>query len=122
MENKKHNNDEPAVATAAPPEPPKPYPAPGYPKVVFNKAGNAPPRIVNNDEELAALNPKEWTQIPPVEPKEKVEWPRAFYNINNPPRMMSSEAEAEALGMAWRDLEDDFPVTVKVKTPKAAGK
>lgn len=104
MDNKKPNEHEGGAAVAAPPEPPKPYPAPGYPKAVFNKAGNAPPRIVNNDDELHALNPKEWTQIPPVEPKQKPTWPQLYYNVNVPPKLVASEAEAEALGPDWREF------------------
>ena len=104
--------DEAPVAVAPPPPPPEPYPAPGYPKVVYNKAGSAPPRIVNNDAELAKLPPAEWTQIPPVEPREKPTWPKLFVNVNVPPVWVNTEAEAAALGDSWRD----FPL------PKPAAK
>lgn len=106
-----------AVATAPPP--PEPYPAKGYPKVVFSKTDRVPPRIVNNDAELGALDPKQWTQIPPAaDPKEPPAWPRYFYNINNPPRLVSSAAAASDLGMNWSDLEEDFGINIKVK-PKS---
>lgn len=107
----KNDKDDAAVAVAPPPPPPEPYPAPGYPKVVFAKAGNAPPRIVNNDAELAALDPKDWTQIPPVEPKEKPTWPQLWYDVNVPPKLIATEADAAALGPNWRQ----FPL------PKFAG-
>ena len=105
MANEPKKDDHGAVATAPPPPPPEPYPAPGYPKVVFNKAGSSPPRIVNNDAELAKLDPREWTQIPPVEPKEKPTWPQVWYNVNVPPVVVNTEAEAAALGPDWRQFQ-----------------
>ena len=119
--NDKHEPEkkEQEQAAAPPPPPPEPYPQKGYPKVVFNKAGSAPPRIVNNDAELAKLDAEEWTQIPPVESKEANTWPRPYYNINSPLRMVASRADADALGMNWRDLEHDFGVTVARPNPPA---
>src|SRR5262245_33106325 len=102
---KKNNEEQQAAAVVPPPPPPEPYPAPGYPKVVFNKAGSSPPRIVNNDAELAKLDTAEWTQIPPVEPKEKPTWPKLYANVNTPPLWVNTEAEAAALGSAYREFK-----------------
>jgi len=109
----KKTNDEAAPPTVPPPPPPEPYPAPGYPKVVFNKAGSSPPRVVNNDAELHALDPAQWTQIPPVEPKEKPTWPKLYANVNVEPVWVNTEAEAAALGSAWREFPLPKPATEK---------
>ena len=113
MENKKNDDKKHDETTAAPPPPPEPYPAPGYPKVVYNKAGSAPPRIVNNDAELAKLDPNEWTQIPPVEPKDKPAWPQLWANVAVPPVWVSTQAEADALGTGYRPFPLPKPTPSK---------
>ena len=104
MATEKKPDDHGNVATAPPPEPPKPYPAPGYPKVLFSKTDRVAPRLVNNDEELEALDPNQWTQIPPVAPKEKPTWPKLYAHVFNTPKWVASQEEADALGSDWREF------------------
>lgn len=115
MENKKHV-EETTVATVEPPkappppEPPKPFP--DGPKVVYSKTDRVPPRLVYTQEELDALDPNQWTTVPPQKPKDKPEWPQLWYNVNSTPKLVNTQAEADALGPEWRQ----FPL------PKPAGK
>jgi hypothetical protein len=112
MDAKKNNEkDDAAVAVAPPPPPPEPYPAPGYPKVLYSKTDRVPRKIVNNDAELAALDPHQWTQIPPVEPKEKPTWPKLYANVNNLPMWVADEAAAAQLGSAWVEFKLPKPAT-----------
>lgn len=97
----------PPPVTVPPPPEPAPYPAPGYPKVVFATKQHLPPVIVNNDAELAALNPAEWTTIPPQEKPKEDTWPKLYANVNILPQVVSSADEAAQLGSDWRE----FPLT-----------
>lgn len=110
----KHNHEtQPPAPPAAPP--PEPYPAPGYPKVVFSKTLHVPPVIVNNDAELHALDPKQWTLIPPEKAvKDADTWPKIYGNVNLPPKIVVSAEDAAKLGDGWLE----FPLPEGFSQPK----
>ena len=88
---------------AAAPEPPKPYPAPGYPKVLFSIYDALPPRLVYNEEEQAKLDKRKWTTIPPENDKEKEKWPKVFFR--EAPKIINNAREAAELGGEWQEFQ-----------------
>lgn len=80
-----------------------------FPLVVFAIAGNAPPRVIQTQEALDALDPKVWTTIPPQE-RDAETWPQVWYNVNVPPAVVRTAEDAAALGDAWRKLDVEIAV------------
>jgi len=57
---------------------------PVFPELVYNTKWQVPPKVVNSAEELAALDPAEWTTIPPPTAPPPPTFPLLYYDINVP--------------------------------------
>ena len=87
----------------APPPPPTPL---DPPRVYFSITYRVPPVVVYTQEEADALDPKQWTTIPPQPPKSGEKppaWPQLWYNINVPQQVVS-EADSKLLGPDWQEF------------------
>lgn len=105
----------PAPVTAPPP--PKPPTPLDPPAVYYNQKWRVPPLMVDTQEQADALDPAEWTTgAPPKAPastdgtKSQDQYPQLYANVNLPPKIVGSKADAAALGDEWKqfDLPDSL--------------
>ena len=61
-----------------------------YPVIYYNKKWEVAPKIVNSDAEAAALDPSEWTTIPPPATPPPPEFPLIYFDVNVPPIVVES--------------------------------
>jgi len=108
------------------PQPKASTPLP-QPVVRYNKIWRVPALVVETQEELDALDPNEWIADPasggatkekPPEPH----WPKLYANINVPPVVVGSAAEAAALGSAYREfaISDELAKSAEATVADAA--
>lgn len=71
-----------------------------FPTIVYNLKWHLPPRVIATQEEFDALDPLEWTTIPPqATPKGPADqkWPQIYYDVNVPPIVVQSADELKTL-------------------------
>lgn len=99
----------PAPVTAPPP--PKPPTPLDPPAVYYNQKWRVPPLMVDTQEQADALDPAEWTTgAPPKAPasaaaKPADQYPQLYANVNLPPKIVGSKADAAALGDEWKQFD-----------------
>src|SRR5262252_4215444 len=92
--------DTPAPVTVQPPPPPTPL---DPPVVYYNKKIHVPPIIVSTKEAADALDKSEWTTNPPPKAGPEPHYPKLFYNINVPVKLVGSAEEEAGLSGDWRE-------------------
>jgi|SRR5215471_14197238 len=86
--------DETQPVTATAPPPPTPL---DPPVVYYNKKWHQPPVIAYTQEEADALDPAEWTTIPPAKPAKEGSWPKVYYDVNIPPIVVGSADDLKSI-------------------------
>jgi Putative binding domain, N-terminal len=78
-----------------------------FPAVYINTRWTVPPKIVNTQAEADALDPSEWS-VSPKPPATRTpaaeQYPKLFYNVNNPPKVIVSPEQESTLSEDWRDF------------------
>jgi len=87
-----------------------------YPKVFFSLTERLEPRVVQNAQDEALLNPNEWTTVPP-QAKAGEYYPQLWANPNVWPVIVHNPGERDALGSDWKhyDLTPFLPPTTAVR-------
>ena len=70
---------------------------PVFPELVYNTKWQVPPKVVNSAEELAALDPAEWTTIPPPTAPPPPTFPLVYYDVNVPPIVVDSAEDLKTI-------------------------
>lgn len=96
---------------------PKPTATPVDPPLVFYSLNwRVAPLLVHTQEEADAMDPAEWTQIPPPagtkQAPPKQEFPKLYANVNLPPKIVGTADDAKALGPEWQN----FPIPQDLAT------
>jgi|SRR5215472_3497511 len=95
-----------------------------FPQVYFNVKWDVPPRVVQDQAEADALDPTEWTTIPPQPAQQPAQpaYPKLFYNVNVPPEVIGSEAEEKALSSEYKQfpIPDDLAKAAQAANAQAA--
>lgn len=88
-----------------------------YPKVFFSLTERLEPRVVQNADDEALLNPRQWTTIPPQPKIAPENYPKLYANPNVWPVIVHNPGELAALGGDWRqfDLTPFLPPTTAVR-------
>ena len=98
--------------TAPPPPPVTPL---DPPVVYFNQKWHVPPIVVRTQEEADALDPSEWTTIPPPKPPAQGHWPKIYYDVNVPPIVVGSADDLKSI-----DTSRYKPLTLSKSVIEAA--
>ena len=88
-------------------EQPKPLTQLETPEIYYNKIWRVPPLVVTTQEQKDSLDPAEWTLDPihvQIPGRKKPHFPKIYYDVNVPPRIVNSEEEAAALDSRYRDF------------------
>ena len=68
-----------------------------YPVLYYNKLWDVNPKVVNSDAEASALDPSEWTTIPPPATPPPPEFPLVYYDVNVAPIVVGSADDLKAI-------------------------
>jgi hypothetical protein len=82
------------VITAPPPKPKTPL---DPPKLYYNLKWHVTPLIVHFQEDADALDPAEWTTIPPAAKSAEPKFPKLYYDINVPPLVVGTAEDLKAV-------------------------
>jgi hypothetical protein len=70
---------------------------PTFPVLYYNLKWRVPPKVVQGEAEAAALDPTEWTTIPPPTAPPPPTFPLLYYDVNDPPIVVDSAEELNTI-------------------------
>jgi hypothetical protein len=83
------------VITAPPPPPPKTPLDP--PQLYYNLKWHVTPLIIRFQEDADALDPAEWTTIPPAAKSAEARFPKLYYDVNVPPLLVATADDLKTI-------------------------
>jgi hypothetical protein len=82
------------VITAPPPKPKTPL---DPPQLYYNLKWHVTPLIIRFQEDADALDPAEWTTIPPAAKSAEAKFPKLYYDVNVPPLLVATADDLKTI-------------------------